>query len=88
MDRQENVIGGLSREFFERAGKHYGEPVSWRFEPSVAERTLNDWLKEAGVQVMFDRRLAAVQKRAGRIVSLRTTSGDVFEAPVLHRQQL
>jgi len=27
MDRQENVIGGLSREFFERVGKHYGEPV-------------------------------------------------------------
>jgi hypothetical protein len=82
MDRQESVIGGYSREFFERAGKHYGEPVSWRFEPSVAERTLNDWLKEAGVLVLFDRRLASIRKQAGRIVSLRTTSGDVFEAPV------
>ena len=50
MDRQENVIGGFSRQFFERVGKHYGEAVSWRFEPSVAERTLNEWLKEGGCE--------------------------------------
>src|SRR6476659_1186129 len=44
MDRQENVIGGLSREFFELPGRHYPEPVCWRFEPSVAERILKEWL--------------------------------------------
>ena len=88
MDRQENVIGGLSREFFERVGKHYGQPISWLFEPSVAERILNDWLKEAGVKVLFNQRLAAVDKRAGRIVQLRTISGDEFEAAGLYRQQL
>ena len=82
MDRQENVIGGLSREFFERVGKHYGQPISWLFEPSVAERILNDWLKEAGVQVIFNQRLAAADKRAGRIVRLRTTAGEEFEASV------
>src|SRR5215813_12454442 len=76
MDRQENVIGGFAREFFERAGKHYGEAVSWRFEPSVAERILNDWLKQTGIEVMFNHRLASVTKRAGRIVRLRTTSGE------------
>ena len=88
MDRQENVIGGLSREFFERAGKHYGQPISWLFEPSVAERILNDWLKEAGVQVMFNQRLAAADKRAGRIVRLRTTAGRGIRGRRLHRQQL
>src|SRR5689334_13907557 len=73
MDRQENVIGGLAREFFERAGKHYGEPVAWLFEPSVAERILNEWLTEAGVKVIFNQRLAGVSRRSGRIVQLRTT---------------
>src|SRR4051794_18002937 len=82
MERQQNVIGGLSREFFERVGKHYGEPISWLFEPSVAERILNGWLKEAGVQVIFKQRLAAADKRAGRIVRVRTTSGEDFEASV------
>src|ERR1044071_8460662 len=72
MDRQESVIGGLSREFFERVGRHYGETISWRFEPRVAERILNDWLKETGVQVMFNRRIASAGKREGRIVLLRT----------------
>ena len=60
MDRQQNVIGGFSREFFERAGKHYGQPISWLFEPSVAERILNDWLSEAGVEVIFNQRLAGI----------------------------
>ena len=82
MDRQENVIGGFAREFFERAGKHYGEAVSWRFEPSVAERILNDWLKQTGVEVMFNHRLASVTKRAGRIVGLRTTSGEEIDASI------
>src|SRR5947199_1634019 len=82
MDRQENVIGGLSREFFERVGKHYGQPISWLFEPSAAERILNEWLQEAGVQVIFNQRLAAADKRAGRIVRLRTTAGEDFEASV------
>jgi hypothetical protein len=82
MDRQENVIGGLAREFFERAGKHYGEPVSWRFEPSVAERILNDWLREAGVQVFFDQRLAGVRKQSRRIAQLRTVAGKDFAAAV------
>jgi FAD dependent oxidoreductase len=82
MDRQENVIGGLAREFFERAGKHYGEAISWRFEPSVAERILNTWLAESGVQVRFGRRLAGIEKQAGRITHLRTASGDDFEATV------
>src|SRR5437588_2358732 len=82
MDRQENVIGGLSREFFERAGKHYGQPVAWLFEPSVAERILNDWLTEAGVHVLFNERLAGISKRSGRIVQLRTASGLEYQAAI------
>ncbi len=82
MDRQQNVIGGLSREFFERAGKHYGQPAAWLFEPGVAERILNDWLAEAGVQVILDQRLAGISKRSGRIVQLRTSSGQEYQAAI------
>ena len=61
MDRQQNVIGGLSREFFERAGKHYGQPMlalggkPTDFDiPGLAQRALsvysanNAELSEAG----------------------------------------
>src|SRR4051794_28220139 len=82
MDRQDRVIGGLSREFFERAGKHYGQPISWVFEPSVAERIMNDWLREAGVQVFLGHRISGAVKRGSRIASMSTTSGDRFVGPV------
>src|SRR4051812_50170023 len=35
------VIGGLSREYYKRLGKHYGKDEVWTFEPSVAERAFN-----------------------------------------------
>ncbi|MBI4579998.1 MAG: FAD-dependent oxidoreductase [Planctomycetes bacterium] len=60
------VIGGMSREFFERVGKHYSEPISWRFEPHVAERVFNDWLKDAKVKVLFGRRLASIMRTEPR----------------------
>jgi hypothetical protein len=82
MDRQQDVIGGLSREFFERVGHHYGREVAWTFEPSVAERTLRDWLDQAGVEILFQHRLDDVQKEGDRIRLLRCVNGAAFEAPV------
>ncbi len=85
MDRQEHVIGGISREFFERAGRHYGQPVAWTFEPSVAERILDDWLREAGVRVYFRHRLAEqnpVDKSGSEIRRFRSERGESFEARV------
>jgi len=82
MDRQQNVIGGIAREFFERAGKVYGEPVSWLFEPHVAEQILTDWLKEAHVQVFFGHQLKSLVKEGTRIVRLETENGGSFQARV------
>jgi len=36
MGRQERVIGGLARTFFQRVGRHYGKEIAWLFEPKVA----------------------------------------------------
>jgi len=43
----ESTIGGLARKFYEDLGTHYGEEVSWKFEPSVAERYLRKALAPA-----------------------------------------
>jgi flavin-dependent dehydrogenase len=82
MDRQQELIGGIAREFFERAGKAYGLPVAWLFEPHVAEQILNNWLREAGVRVFFEHRLKSVVKEQSRIVRLMTENGAAFEARV------
>ena len=76
------VIGGMSRDFFVRAGRHYGEPIAWHFEPYVAEEIFAAWLKDAGVHVFFDHRLDRVDKKANRIRQVRIENGQVFAAKV------
>lgn len=90
---RKSVIGGMSREFFERVGKHYNEPITWYFEPHVAEKVFKDWLQEANVKVIFNQRVDSVTrsdplgrvngKPAGpRITSIRMKSGKEFSARV------
>src|ERR1041385_4660176 len=67
MDRQQPLIGGLAREFFERVGRHYGQPIAWFFEPKVAEQILRDWLSERKVHVIYDKPLLRVRKEKNRI---------------------
>lgn len=66
------VIGGMARGFFARMGPHYGEMIAWFFEPHVAEVTMNDWLREAGVTVRLGERAEAVEKDGARIISFAT----------------
>ncbi|HEY8746650.1 MAG TPA: FAD-dependent oxidoreductase [Tepidisphaeraceae bacterium] len=61
------AIGGISRDFYRQIGKHYGKDEQWTFEPHVAEQILQQWIADAGVKVLFEHRLAEVDKEAGRI---------------------
>ncbi|UIJ43518.1 FAD-dependent oxidoreductase [Sphingomonas cannabina] len=55
----------------------------WQFEPKVAERILEDWVREAGVTVVrnqpLDRSEDGVEKAGGRVVAFRSTAGERFE---------
>lgn len=82
MDRQEALIGGLAREFFTRAGKHYGRPLAWFFEPKVAERIVNEMVAEAGVTVALEQRLEMVRKEGGRLLAIRTHRGEDYAGKV------
>src|SRR5688572_22928538 len=58
-----------------------GEDTMWTFEPSVAVRLFDDFIREAGVVVVQGERLerrAGVKKTGGRIVSIAMESGAVF----------
>jgi hypothetical protein len=64
--------GGLQRS---------GEPEMWTFEPHVAEGVLREMLTEAGVAVVFERRLRldrGVQKTGGRIKVIVMEDGSVY----------
>jgi FAD dependent oxidoreductase len=79
------VIGGLSLEFFQRVGKRYGQPISWTFEPHVAEEVLRQMLAEANVAVRFSSRLrerTGVARRGDRIESIVLEDGAVVAGAV------
>jgi len=80
-----DAIGGLSREFYRRLGKHYGQEEAWKFEPHVAEQIYNDWVADAKVAVFKGERLDlknGVKKDGGRIVSITMESGKTFAGKV------
>ncbi len=82
---KKEVIGGYSLEFFERLGRHYGEPVSWFFEPHVAEKVFRDMLDEAKVPVLFKHRLrekSGVRKKGNTLTEIRMQNGASFSARI------
>jgi len=74
------AIGGLSRAFYQRLGRHYGRPEAWVFEPSVAEREFNTLVQEARVRIFFGEELARVEKQGARLTRLNMQSGNIFQA--------
>lgn len=69
------AIGGLSRDFYRRVGKHYGMEEFWRFEPSVADKVFTQWLEEEGIVCHYESFLESVTMDGQKIRSLRTENG-------------
>ncbi len=69
---REEAVSGLSREYYLRLGAKYGlEDVAWHFEPKVAEEVFNDYINEAGVDVLFDYSVIDVRKQGTDIRSIK-----------------
>ncbi|MGH9374041.1 MAG: FAD-dependent oxidoreductase [Vicinamibacterales bacterium] len=64
---RKNVIGGLSREFYRRLGKHYRKPEEFQFEPHAAGAVFGEMLRENDVPVRMGQYLDRVQTQDGRI---------------------
>jgi hypothetical protein len=79
------AIGGISREFYQRLGKHYGNEENWTFEPHVAEKVFQDFVRETKTPVVFGERLdlkhGAVMKD-GTLVAIKMESGKEYRGRV------
>ena len=89
-------VGGIAREYFSRLVASYGKTLNWdqpfkgkggpatggaySIEPHVAERVFEELVKEAGVTVLRDARLASVRKEGARIAELTTDDGRTIRA--------
>lgn len=106
------VIGGLSKEFYQRLYKHYqqdsawtwqkkseygnkgqhtvaldGETSSmWIFEPHVAEKVFEDFIKENEITVhrntWLDRTPTGITLEDGKITSFRSLDGNTYEGKI------
>ena len=84
------VIGGLSLEFYWRAGRHYQldrhlQEIAWMPEPKVAEAIMRNMLKEAGVTLLEEHRLrekTGVRKEGARIVEITAENGSATRAKI------
>ncbi|WP_276485128.1 FAD-dependent oxidoreductase [Paraflavitalea pollutisoli] len=61
------AVTGLALDFYRRIGRHYGKFESWIFEPSVAEQTFQQYIKEGKVPVIYNSALYNVKKEGGEI---------------------
>ena len=104
---KKGVIGGLSREFYQRVYQHYQQPEAWKwqekseygnkgqgtpaidgdlrtmwiFEPHVAEKVFEDFVKDFEIEIHRDEWLLrdnGVKVENGRIVSFQTISGKTY----------
>jgi ribulose 1,5-bisphosphate synthetase/thiazole synthase len=64
------VIGGLSREFYRKVGKFYGQAEGWQFHPHHAEQVFREWAAEKKIPVIYEHRLSGVEKTGRRIVRI------------------
>jgi hypothetical protein len=87
---RKEVIGGLSLEFYFRAGRYYGldrhlQEIAWMPEPKAAEAIMRDMLLESGVTLFENHRLkerSGVHKAGARIVEFTTENGTRFQGKV------
>ncbi|WP_106816397.1 FAD-dependent oxidoreductase [Microbacterium timonense] len=78
------ALGGMAAEFRAAVADHYGVAVGHYAgpEPHVAEEIFLRWIEEAGVLLVTDARLSAVEVRDGRIARLTLADGSTAEAAV------
>ena len=66
------AVTGLSRLFYRRIGEHYNKFEQWMFPPSVATKTMNRFVKDGDLDVLYFRRItdASVQNKKIKEITL------------------
>jgi hypothetical protein len=83
---EKQVVGGYSREFYERLGRHYGRDIEWYPEPHVAEKVLREMVQETQrAEVFYGHRMKekdGLKKEEARIAEIMMENGSAFQATV------
>ncbi len=61
------AITGLAKDFYRKAGKHYGKFEQWTFEPHVAENIFKRYATHPLITILYQYQVIKVGKNNGRI---------------------
>lgn len=76
------AVGGLSKEFYNEIGKHYGKEQQYKFEPKVAKAIFEKWLEEHDIDVYFNQHLDEVKKENGKITEIVMEDGTKYRGKI------
>ena len=78
------VIGGMALEFYKKVADYYKtHTFYWRGpEPHVGEKILMDWLRDAGVEILFGKRVDRVITKEAVIQRIIFTDGSETRAKI------
>lgn len=78
------VIGGLALKFYQKVAEHYDSRLFyWRGpEPHVGEQIMRDWLDEAGVDILFHKRVQKIEKEGAYVQRIILTDGTIVEGEI------
>lgn len=79
------AVTGLARLFYRRIGEHYNKFEQWTFPPSVATETMNRFVKDADLEVLYYRRITGAQVQNKRIESITLEDSRVPDEETLLR---
>lgn len=70
------VVTGLALDFYRKLGAYYGNLENWIFEPKVALSVFHEYIKDADINVIYNRQLIEVKKENNNIREIAVTNLD------------
>ncbi len=81
------AVTSLARDFYRRIGTHYGHLEQWTFEPHVAENLFSQYVREAGISPVMNRRVRSVQKSGSQIAAIMVEQTDGLNPQTIRAKQ-
>ncbi len=70
------AVTGIAKDFYRRIGKHYGKFEQWTFEPHVAQKVYEEYIKKADLEIVKSYRLKDAIVDDGLITGIVVESSD------------
>ncbi len=70
------AVTGIAKDFYRRIGAHYGKFEQWTFEPHVAQKVYDDYIRKADLEIVKSFRLKEVETEDGWIRAIVVENSD------------